>query len=76
MALQKGARYRFGDTGTGGGYGYGPHRCGRDRILEATQDGHLDPQEVVLMMAKWMTSDEIYDMCDANEINLARILGE
>ena len=52
------------------------NRCGRDRIVEATQDGLLDPQEVVLMMAKWMTSDEIYDMCDANEINLARILGD
>ena len=52
------------------------NRCGRDRIVEATQDGLLDPQEVVLMMAKWMTSDEIYDMCDMNDINLARILGE
>ena len=52
------------------------NRCGRDRIVEATQDGYLDPQEVVLMMAKWMTSDEIYDMCDMNDINLARILGE
>ena len=57
-------------------YRSSPDRCGRDRILEATQDGYLDPQEVVLMMAKWMTSDEIYDMCDMNDINLARILGE
>ena len=57
-------------------YRSSPDCCGRDRILEATQDGHLDAQEVVEMMARWMTSDEIYDMCDANEINLARILGD
>ena len=48
-------------------------RSGRDRLVEATEDGYLDPQMVVMMVAKWMTSDEIYEMCDANEINLARI---
>ena len=52
---------------------YTPRRCGRDRLLEATQEGMLDPQMVVEMMARWMTSDEIYEMCDHNEINLARI---
>ena len=52
---------------------YTPRRCGRDRLLEATQDGMLDPQTVVEMVARWMTSDEIYDMCDHNELNLARI---
>jgi len=52
---------------------YTPRRCGRDRLLEATQEGMLDPQTVVEMMARWMTSDEIYEMCDHNEINLARI---
>ena len=50
-----------------------PPRCGRDRLLEATQDGLLDPQVVVEMCARWMTSDEIYEMCDHNEVNLARI---
>ena len=68
MAIQIGGRYRFGD-GT-------PNRDGRDRLVEATEDGYLDPQMVVMMVAKWMTSDEIYDMCDANEINLARIVGD
>ena len=53
---------------------YAPRRCGRDRLLEATQDGLLAPQVVVEMCARWMTSDEIYDMCDHNEINLARIV--
>ena len=52
---------------------YTPRRCGRDRLLEATQDVLLDPQVVVEMCARWMTSDEIYEMCDHNEVNLARI---
>ena len=51
-------------------------RCGRDRLLEATQDGYLDPQTVIEMVARWMTSEEIYDMCDQNEVNLARVTGD
>jgi hypothetical protein len=51
-------------------------RCARDRLLEATQDGYLDPQQVVEMVARWMTSDEIVDMCDQNEVNLARMCGD
>jgi hypothetical protein len=51
-------------------------RCGRDRLLEATEDGLLDPQHVLQMVARWMTSDEIYEMCTHNEINLARLTGE
>ena len=53
-----------------------PRRCARDRLLEATQDGLLDPQTVVEMVARWMTSDEIVEMCDHNEINLARICSD
>jgi len=52
------------------------NRCGRDRLIEVTQDGMLDPQEVVEMCARWMTGAEIYAMCSANEINLARMCGE
>jgi hypothetical protein len=51
-------------------------RCARDRLLEATQDGYLDPQTVVEMVARWMTSEEIVDMCDQNEVNLARMCGD
>ena len=57
-------------------YRSSPDRCGRDRLLDATEQHLLDPQEVVMMVAKWMTSDEIYDMCDANELNLARMCGD
>ena len=55
---------------------YTPNRDARDRLVEATEDGLLDPQTAVMMGAKWMTSDEIYDMCDANELNLARMCGD
>ena len=55
---------------------YTPNRDARDRLVEATEDGLLAPQMVVMMCAKWMTSDEIYDMCDANELNLARMCGD
>ena len=55
---------------------YTPNHDARDRLVEATEDGLLDPQTVVMMCAKWMTSDEIYDMCDANELNLARMCGD
>ena len=54
----------------------GEKRCGRDRLIEATEDGLLDPQSVLQMVARWMTSDEIYEMCDHNEINLARLTGD
>ena len=55
---------------------YTPRRCGRDRLLEATQTGMLDPQDVIEMVARWLTSDEIYAMCDHNEVNLARICSD
>ena len=51
-------------------------RGGRDRLLEAVQDGYLDSEDIVEVMARWMTSDDIYEMCDANEINLASICGD
>jgi len=28
------------------------------------------------MVAKWLTSDEVYEMCTHNEINLARMTGD
>ena len=40
---------------------YISNRCGRDRLLEATQTGMLDPQDVIEMVARWLTSDEIRD---------------
>ncbi len=51
-------------------------RDARERLCEAVQNGLLDPDYFVVMVAKWMTNDEIVEMCDHNEINLARMCGE
>ena len=56
--------------------GWVPERDARDRLCEVVQEGLLDPDIFVVMGAKWMTNDEIIEMCDANEINLARLCGE
>ena len=50
-------------------------RDARERLCEAIQDGHLDPDMFVVMVAKWMTNDDIVEMCDANEINLKSLTG-
>ena len=50
-------------------------RDARERLCEAIQDGHLDPDMFVVMVAKWMTNDDIIEMCDANELNLKALVG-
>ena len=55
---------------------YEVKRDARERLCEAVQNGLLDPDMFVVMVAKWMTNDDIVEMCDANEINLARMCGE
>ena len=50
-------------------------RDARERLCEAVQEGLLDPDYFVVMVAKWMTNDDIIEMCDANEINLKRLVG-
>ena len=50
-------------------------RDARERLCEAVQEGLLDPDYFVTMVAKWMTNDEIIEMCDANEINLKQTCG-
>ncbi len=55
---------------------YEVKRAARERLCEAVQEGLLDTDYFVVMVAKWMTNDEIVEMCDANEINLARMCGE
>tara|TARA_B100001079_G_scaffold263826_1_gene267473 strand:+ start:652 stop:825 length:174 start_codon:yes stop_codon:yes gene_type:complete len=55
---------------------YEVKRDARERLCEAVQNGLLDPDYFVVMVAKWMTNDEIVEMCDANEINLARMCDE
>jgi hypothetical protein len=55
--------------------GYGTERDARERLCEAVQEGSIDPNYFVTMVAKWMTNDEIIEMCDANEINLKVLTG-
>jgi hypothetical protein len=33
-------------------------------------EGLLDPKQVVLMCLKWMSEDEVKEMCQANELDL------
>ena len=55
--------------------GYDTERAARARLCEAVQEGLLDPDYFVTMVAKWMTNDDIIEMCDANEINLKILTG-
>ena len=41
----------------------------RDRLIELVEDGIVDPMMALTMCAKWMTSDEIGEMLDANELS-------
>jgi hypothetical protein len=40
-----------------------------DRLLEMVEDGRLDAEQAVKMMAKWMTDDDVGNMLDANELS-------
>ena len=50
-------------------------RDARERLCEAVQEGLLDPDMFVVMVAKWMTNDDIIEMMDVNEINLRQLVG-
>lgn len=41
-----------------------------NKVLEMIGNGLLDPNQVVLMCLKWMSEDEVTQMCKANEIDL------
>jgi|TARA_Y100000310_G_scaffold216592_1_gene217633 hypothetical protein len=55
--------------------GWVPERDARERLCEAVQEGLLNPDMFVVMVAKWMTNDDIIEMMDANEINLRDLTG-
>ena len=51
------------------------HMCGPciDTMTITTysaDNGILNPRDVVLMCLKWMSEDEVKEMCKANEIDL------
>jgi|10_taG_2_1085330.scaffolds.fasta_scaffold04917_13 hypothetical protein len=45
-------------------------RDNRNRLLELIEEGLVDPNYVIMAFVKWNTSDDIEDMCHANEIYL------
>ena len=47
-----------------------PVREATNKVLEMVDDGLLNPRDVLLMALKWMSEDNVKEMCKANEINL------
>lgn len=45
-------------------------RVATNKVLEMVDDGLLNPRDALLMALKWMSEDEVKEMCKANEINL------
>lgn len=41
-----------------------------NKFLEMVERGLLDPVEAVRMCVKWMSEDDVKEMCKANEIGL------
>ena len=44
-----------------------------NKILEMIDEGRLSASDVVLMCLKWMSEDDVKEMCQANEIDLEEI---
>ena len=47
-----------------------PVRETSNKLLELIDNYALDPRQVVLMCLKWMSEDDVKEMCKANEIDL------
>ena len=41
----------------------------RDKIVELVEEGIVDPKDMVIMCAKWMSEDDCEEMLDANELS-------
>ena len=41
-----------------------------NQLLEMIDEGFIDPKDVVMMCLKWMSEDDVSEMCRANEIFL------
>ena len=41
-----------------------------NKLLEMIDEQLLNPRDVLLMALKWMSEDDVKEMCKANEINL------
>lgn len=45
-------------------------RKATNKLLEMVDNGLLSPTTVITMCLKWMSEDDVEEMCKANEINL------
>ena len=45
-------------------------RSTTNKVLEMVDEGLLNPRDVLLMALKWMSEDDVKEMCKANESNL------
>ena len=43
-------------------------RKNTNRLLEMIDEQLLDPRDVVMMCVKWMSEDEVTEMCRVNEV--------
>ena len=41
----------------------------RDRALELVEDGYVDPMNMLTMCLKYMSTDDVADMLDCNELS-------
>ncbi len=48
-----------------------PVRETTNKVLEMIDEGTLNARDVVLMCLKWMSEDDVKEMCKANEIDLS-----
>lgn len=44
-----------------------------NKVLEMIDEGSLNAKDVALMCLKWMSEDDVKEMCKANEIDLEEI---
>ena len=47
-----------------------PVRETTNKVLEMIDEGLLNPRDIVMMCLKWMSEDDVKEMCKANELDL------
>jgi hypothetical protein len=45
-------------------------RKATNKFIGLVEDRLLDPMDAIVMCAKWMSEDDIKEMCRANEVDL------
>ena len=45
-------------------------RKATNKLIEMIDEGLLDKRDIIVMALKWMSEDDVKEMCEANEINL------